>query len=41
MLANGDENVAAKVEKYKAGLKKKIVAANRELAEVKYKFKTN
>ena len=41
ILANGDENVAAKVEKYKAGLTQKIVAANRELAEVKYKFKTN
>ena len=41
ILANGDEAVAAKVEAYKAGLAQKIVAANRELAEVKYKFKTN
>ncbi len=41
ILANGDEAVAAKVEAYKARLAQKIVAANRELAEVKYKFKTN
>ena len=41
ILANGDEAIAAKVEAYKAGLTQKIVAANRELAEVKYKFKTN
>ncbi|MEE1542361.1 MAG: 5-(carboxyamino)imidazole ribonucleotide mutase, partial [Paludibacteraceae bacterium] len=26
---------------YKSGLKEKIVKANAELAEVKYKFKTN
>ena len=41
ILANGDEAIAAKVEAYKARLAQKIVAANRELAEVKYKFKTN
>lgn len=41
ILANGDEAIATKVEAYKAGLTQKIVAANRELAEVKYKFKTN
>ena len=41
ILANGAEAIAAKVEAYKARLAQKIVAANRELAEVKYKFKTN
>lgn len=41
MLALGDAAIAEKVEKYKAGLTQKIVAANEALAEVKYKFKTN
>ena len=41
MLALGDAAIAEKVERYKAGLTQKIVAANEALAEVKYKFKTN
>ncbi len=41
MLALGDEAIAKKVADYKAGLTRKIVEANRELASVKFKFKTN
>lgn len=41
MLAVADENVAEKLTNYKEGLKKKIVDANSELAQVKFKFKTN
>jgi 5-(carboxyamino)imidazole ribonucleotide mutase len=41
MLAVADENVAEKLVNYKEGLKKKIVDANSELAQVKFKFKTN
>lgn len=41
MLALGDSQLAEKLEAYKAGLAKKIVKANEELAEVKFKFKTN
>ncbi len=41
MLALSDENLARKMEAYKAGLKDKIVKANADLAEVKYNFKTN
>ncbi|MCF0201528.1 MAG: 5-(carboxyamino)imidazole ribonucleotide mutase [Bacteroidales bacterium] len=41
MLALGDAAMAAKVERYKEGLKNKITKANAELKEVKYKFKTN
>ena len=41
MLAAGDDEIARKVEKHKEGLKEKIVKANKELASVKYKFKTN
>lgn len=41
MMALGDENIAKKVEQHKAGLKNKIVKANAELKEIKYKFKTN
>lgn len=41
MLAVADENVAEKLANYKEGLKKKIVDANSELAQVKFKFKTN
>lgn len=40
MIALGDENIAAKVEKWKAGLGEKIEKANKELAEIsEYKFK--
>ena len=41
ILGTGDEAVAAKVKAFKAGLEKKIVKANEELKEVKFKFKTN
>lgn len=41
MLATGDNEIAGKVENHKDGLKEKIVKANKELASVKYKFKTN
>lgn len=41
MMATGDEALYARLEAYKESLKEKIVKANRELAEVKYNFKTN
>lgn len=41
MLALSDERIAARLAKYKKSLSGKIVKANAELAEVKYKFKTN
>jgi 5-(carboxyamino)imidazole ribonucleotide mutase len=41
ILALTDEEIAKKVETYKAGLVQKIVKANEDLKEVKYKFKTN
>ena len=41
MIALADEDVAARLAEYKAGLDAKIEKANKELAEVKYDFKTN
>ena len=41
MLALSDESIAAKMEEYKAGLGAKIEKANKDLAEIKYEFKTN
>jgi len=41
MIALADDSLAQKLQVYKSGLKEKIVKANAELAEVKYKFKTN
>lgn len=41
ILAVGDPALKAKVVAYKESLKKKIVDANKELAEVKYNYKTN
>lgn len=41
MIALGDDEVARKVEAWKAGLGQKIEKANKELAEVKYEFKCN
>ena len=41
ILALVDGNIARKMKDYKAGLDAKIEKANRELAEVKYNFKTN
>ncbi len=39
MLALADEGLMQKLVAYKAGLKKKIVKANEELAKLEYKFK--
>lgn len=39
MLALTDETLAARMRHYKKGLAQKIVKANAELAEVKFKFK--
>ena len=39
MLAVTDEALAQRMREYKKGLAQKIVKANQELAEVKYKFK--
>ncbi len=41
MIATGDKELLEKTKKYKEELKQKIVTANQELSEVKYKFKTN
>lgn len=41
MIALGDSTLAQRLVQYKESLKKKIVQANAELAEVKYRFKTN
>ncbi|ATR92503.1 5-(carboxyamino)imidazole ribonucleotide mutase [Porphyromonas gingivalis] len=41
MMATCDEALYARLEAYKESLKEKVVKANRELAEVKYNFKTN
>lgn len=40
MLALSDEALAARMREYKKGLAQKIVKANEELAEVKFKFRT-
>ena len=41
MLALSDEQLAERLQDYKAGLKAKIEKANRELADVKFTYKTN
>ena len=41
MIALADEDVATRLAEYKEGLGAKIEKANKELAEVKYDFKTN
>lgn len=41
ILSLADEAVAARYDKFRKSLSEKIVKANRELAEIKYKFKTN
>jgi 5-(carboxyamino)imidazole ribonucleotide mutase len=41
MMATGDEALMHKMLEFKENLKQKIVNANKELSEVKYKFKTN
>lgn len=41
MMALADEALAAKMKSYKEGLGAKIEKANKDLAEIKYNFKTN
>ena len=41
MIALANEEVAKKMDEYKAGLGAKIEKANKELAEVKYEYKVN
>ena len=41
MMATGDAELMNKLVEYKQNLKKKIVKANKDLSEVRYKFKTN
>ncbi|MDR1624509.1 MAG: 5-(carboxyamino)imidazole ribonucleotide mutase [Tannerellaceae bacterium] len=41
ILSTGDEKLREKLLLYKEGLKKKIVAANNELANIHFKYKTN
>mgnify|MGYP006284300343 CR=1 FL=1 len=41
ILASGDRDIAVKFRKFKTDLKQKIVKANEELANLKYKYKVN
>lgn len=41
MMSLADEALAAKMKNYKEGLGAKIEKANKDLAEIKYNFKTN
>ncbi len=41
MMALADDALAARLAEFKNGLKEKIEKANRDLAELKYEFKTN
>lgn len=41
MLALSDAGIERKLTDYKAGLARKIVDANEELAQIKYEYKTN
>jgi 5-(carboxyamino)imidazole ribonucleotide mutase len=41
ILAAADDILMRKIVEYKAGLEEKIMQANRELASVKYEYKTN
>lgn len=41
IIATGDRAIFEKVVQYKANLAKKIAKANQDLAEIKFKFKTN
>jgi len=41
MMALGDSELAAKLVSFKGSLKTKIEKANQELAEIKFRFKTN
>jgi 5-(carboxyamino)imidazole ribonucleotide mutase len=41
MMATGDAELLAKIEKFKASMESKITKANEELKKVEFKFKTN
>lgn len=41
MMALGDSSLAAKLDSFKETLKTKIVKANNDLAEIKFRYKTN
>ncbi|MBP3419713.1 MAG: 5-(carboxyamino)imidazole ribonucleotide mutase [Marinifilaceae bacterium] len=41
ILATGDQTLKEEIVRFKEGLKKKIVDANKELSEIKYEYKTN
>ena len=41
MIALGDSDLAQRLAAYKEGLKQKIVKANEDLSQVKYRFKQN
>ena len=41
MMALGDEKLMARFVQFKSDLKEKIVKANQDLSEIKFKFKTN
>jgi 5-(carboxyamino)imidazole ribonucleotide mutase len=41
IIGTGNEKIMKEVMKYKEDLKKKIIEANKELKEVKFKYKTN
>lgn len=41
MMALGDQQLAVKLLAFKENLKSKIVKANKDLSEIKFKFKTN
>ena len=41
MLALADEDIAGRLAAFKSSLKEKIEKANRDLAEIKYEYKTN
>ena len=41
IMANGNKELQEKIIQYKKGLKNKIVKANNDLAEIKFRYKTN
>jgi len=41
ILAVGDPDLSAKLDEFKKSLKEKIVKANKDLSQIKFKYKTN
>lgn len=41
IIATGDKKIAETIEKFKWGLKKKILEANEEFSKIKFEFKVN